>query len=65
MAKKKATKMPAHIRATLHRDITEQVRRMILRAGHLRDTGKLDEAPRLLVRIERLTGELKELEGGG
>lgn len=63
MAKKKSAKpMTAHTRAALHRDITEQVTTMILRAGQLRDDGKIEEARRLLVRIERLTEELKELE---
>jgi len=40
MAKKKPTKpMDDHTRAMLHREITEQVRTLIARAGHLRDIG--------------------------
>jgi hypothetical protein len=62
MAKKKKP-IPDHDRRTLLRDITEQVRTMILRAEHLRDAGKLDQARRPLVRIERLTEELKGPEG--
>jgi hypothetical protein len=56
--------MADHDRRTLHRDITEQVRTMILRAEHLRDAGMLDPAQRMLVRIQKLTQELRELETG-
>jgi hypothetical protein len=58
---KKLKPMPVHSRALLHREISEKVSAMIERAGHLRDTGKL-EARKLLARIEKLTEELKELE---
>lgn len=65
MAKKKSIKpMAAHVREALHRSITDRVTAMILRAGWLRDHGRIDEARRLLVRIERLTKELVELEKG-
>jgi hypothetical protein len=60
MAKKK--KNPPHVQALLHRDITEQVITMIGRAEWLRDHDRIDEARRLLTRIEKLTQELKELE---
>jgi hypothetical protein len=49
-------------RAALRESITDQVTTLIERAGHLRDTGKVDEARRLLMRIEALTEELKGLE---
>lgn len=60
MAKKKP--MTAHNRATVHRDITEKVTALIARCEWLRDQGRMDEARRMLVRIERLTEELKGLE---
>lgn len=62
MAKKKKP-MAAHVRATLHRDITEKVTALIARCEWLRDRGRMDEARRMLVRIERLTKELEGLEG--
>jgi len=63
MAKKKLAKpMDPHTRLALHLDITEKVTTMIARCGRLRDEGRLDEARRLLVRIERLTKELAQLE---
>jgi hypothetical protein len=61
MAKKK---IPPHMRLTLHRDITEKRDTMIHRCGWLRDQGRLEEARRLFKRIEKLTEELTQLEGG-
>jgi hypothetical protein len=60
MAKKKraAKPMDAHTRATLHQHITRQVTTLISRCGWLRDQGRLDEARRMLARIERVTEEL-------
>ena len=60
--KKRARPMAAHDRVAVHVSITAQLRTLIARCGHLRDQGRLDEARRLLVRIERLTAELKQLE---
>jgi hypothetical protein len=54
--------MEIHTRLGRHRDLTEQIRAMIARCTELRDAGNLEEARRLLLRIERLTEELKQLE---
>lgn len=62
MAKKKKP-MTAHDRLALHRSITEQVTALIARCERLRDEGRMDEARRMLVRIERLTKELRKIEG--
>jgi hypothetical protein len=61
MAKKK-NPMLLHDRLALRVSISEQVTTLIARCGRLRDAGSMDEARRLLVRIERLTGELNQLE---
>ena len=58
-----AKPMDIHTRLGRHRDLTEQIRTMIAHCTELRDAGKLDEARRLLAKIERLTDELKRLEG--
>jgi hypothetical protein len=64
VAKKKKSAKPSgpHELITLHRDITAKVRAMMARCEGLRDAGKMDEARRLLVKIERLMKELKDLE---
>lgn len=63
MAKKKTAKpMSAHNRVALHVSITGKVSAMIARAERLRDEGRIDDARKLLLTIERLTKELKTLE---
>jgi hypothetical protein len=59
MAKKakSAKTMDAHTRATLRRDIEEKTRTLILRGE-----GNVDQARKLLERIERLNQEFQELE---
>lgn len=67
MAKKKKTTKPMDIieRFKRHMALTDQVKAMIVRCEGLRDAGKTEAARRLLVRIERLTKELQQLENGG
>jgi hypothetical protein len=60
--KKRAKPMDIHTRLGRHRDLTEQIRTMIARCTELREAGHLEEARRLLMRIERLTEELNQLE---
>lgn len=62
MAKKKAKSMDASTRLALRESITSKISAMIARCEGLREAGKIEEARRLLVRIEALTKELKGLE---
>lgn len=49
-------------RIALRISLNAQLPALIGRCGRLRDQGRLEEARRLLARIERLTKELAELE---
>lgn len=60
MAKRK--KPAEHDRRAVRESIEDQIRGMIERCAGLRDAGRLEEARRLLKRIEQLNEELKGLE---
>lgn len=63
MAKRKKPQlvMTEHDRRAARESIEKQVGVMINRCGWLRDQGRIEEARRLLARIERLNEELKGL----
>lgn len=60
--KKKAKPMDFGTRLALRESLTGKVAAMIARCEGLQEAGKIKEARKLLVRIERLAEELKGLE---
>lgn len=60
--KKKAKPMDFGTRLALRESITGRVTALIARCEGLQEAGKMEEARKLLVRIERLAEELKGLE---
>jgi hypothetical protein len=60
--KKKAKPMNAGTRLALRESLTARVTAMIARCEGLREAGKIEEARRILARIERLTKDLAQLE---